>query len=57
MSNAATIVRVTGDERRQLERWMRTPKTEQRFVFRARIVWMPPPERAPGLPRFDGHIP
>lgn len=38
MSKASTIVTVTGDERGELERWIRTPTTEQRFVFRARLV-------------------
>lgn len=38
MATAATVVRVTDDERAELERWLRSTKTEQRMCFRARVV-------------------
>src|SRR6185437_11427762 len=38
MARAATVISVQEDEREELERWLRTPRTEQRFAFRARVV-------------------
>jgi len=38
MGQAATVISVQDDERKELERWLRTPRTEQRFAFRARVV-------------------
>lgn len=38
MGRAATTVEVTEDERAELERWLRSAKTEQRLAFRARVV-------------------
>jgi len=38
MPRAATVILVENQEREDLERWLRTPKTEQRFAFRARVV-------------------
>jgi len=38
MGRAATTVTVTDEEREELERWLRSPKTEQRRAFRARVV-------------------
>jgi len=38
MARAATVISVQEDEREELERWLRTPRTEQRFAFRARAV-------------------
>lgn len=38
MGRAATTVTVTDEERAELERWLRAPKTEQRHAFRARVV-------------------
>jgi transposase len=38
MGRAATTVTVTGEERAELERWLRSAKTEQRHAFRARVV-------------------
>lgn len=38
MARAATTVTLTDEEREELERWLRAPKTEQRRAFRARVV-------------------
>jgi transposase len=38
MAKVATAVHVSDEEREELERRLRTPKTEQRFAFRARVV-------------------
>jgi transposase len=38
MAQAATVVHLSDDEREQLESWVRSPTTEQRLAFRARIV-------------------
>lgn len=38
MGRAATTVTVTDDERAELERWLRSARTEQRLAFRARVV-------------------
>jgi transposase len=38
MGKAATTVTVTDQEREELERWLRSAKTEQRRAFRARVV-------------------
>lgn len=38
MSRAPTTIRLSGEEREQLEAWRRTAKTEQRRAFRARVI-------------------
>lgn len=38
MSAVSTPIAVTEDERTELERWLRTPTTEQRLAFRARVI-------------------
>jgi transposase len=38
MGAAATIITLTEDERDELERWVRSPTTEQRRAFRARVI-------------------
>lgn len=38
MAKAATPIVLSTDDRDELERWLRTPKTEQRFAFRARVI-------------------
>jgi len=38
MGRVATAVNLTEDEREELERWIRSAKTEQRLTFRARVV-------------------
>lgn len=38
MARAATTVTVTDEEREELERRLRSPRTEQRHAFRARVV-------------------
>lgn len=38
MAYASTPVMLTEDERTELERWLRSPTTEQRLAFRARVV-------------------
>lgn len=38
MAQRATVVTVSDEERTELERWLRSAKTEQRFAFRARVV-------------------
>jgi transposase len=38
MSAKATPIVVTEDERAELERWLRSPTSEQRLAFRARVV-------------------
>lgn len=38
MGAAATVVVVSEEERSELERWVRTPTSEQRMAFRARVV-------------------
>jgi len=38
MARAATTVTVTDEEREELTRWLRSPRTEQRHAFRARVV-------------------
>ena len=39
MGKASTAISVQDEEREELERWLRAPTTEQRFVFRARLVF------------------
>ena len=38
MGQKATTIELADDDREVLERWLRTAKTEQRLVFRARVV-------------------
>jgi transposase len=38
MSRRATPINLTTEERRLLEQWVRSAKTEQRLVFRARVI-------------------
>ena len=38
MSAISTPIVVTEDERAELERWLRSPTTEQRIAFRARVI-------------------
>jgi len=38
MSRQATQIKLTDEERRSLEQWLRSTKTEQRLVVRARII-------------------
>jgi len=38
MSATPTPIVVTEEERTELERWLRSPTTEQRFAFRARVI-------------------
>lgn len=38
MAQTATAVSVSEEERQELEGWARSPKTEQRLAFRARVV-------------------
>jgi len=38
MAQAATVIRVSNNEREQLEGWVRSAKTEQRLAFRARVI-------------------
>ena len=38
MSQAATIVQMSDEDREELESWVRSAKAEQRFAFRARVV-------------------
>ena len=40
MGRPATVIELTGDERTTLEGWVHSPRTEQRMVFRARIILM-----------------
>src|SRR5262245_50156763 len=39
MSRPVTKITLTDDERQTLQQWMRSSKTEQRLVLRARIIW------------------
>lgn len=38
MAQTATLIALSDDERAELERWLRTHKTEQRLAFRARVI-------------------
>lgn len=38
MSQTATVVQISDEDRAELEGWVRSARTEQRFAFRARVV-------------------